>query len=141
MTWQCKLVVYDKSMTIQNGGLKVGDMFYAPDPESENYTRWLEFNTSNLSDYYKQNNSGRRPLIVVFPGPYMFCIDEMCWRSGERYGGWTVTGKAPLITVSPSINIGGTYHGFLQNGLLGDDVEGRMYNVAGEHYAGGDYDD
>lgn len=42
------------------------------------------------------------------------------------YDGWTVSGTPPLITVSPSVNYdddeGGVkhYHGFIQNGVIGD---------------------
>jgi hypothetical protein len=80
-----------------------------------------------LSEYYWQNNADRRPLFVVLPNNDLFCIDGQCWSGGNHYGGWTVAGEAPNITVSPSINIGGSYHGFLQNGIISDDVEGRVY--------------
>lgn len=51
---------------------------------------------------------------------------------------WSVTGEAPNFTVSPSINCyesrgkdGVLYrqgwHGWLQNGVLSDDCEGRTY--------------
>lgn len=34
-------------------------------------------------------------------------------------GGWVVTGVAPDITMSPSLNVGpGQWHGYLQNGHL-----------------------
>lgn len=42
------------------------------------------------------------------------------------YDGWTVTGSPPLITVAPSINFDDDedkikhYHGFVQNGIIGD---------------------
>jgi hypothetical protein len=51
---------------------------------------------------------------------------------------WEVTGEAPNFTVTPSINCleirnkdGNVwhpgYHGWLQNGVLSDDCEGRIY--------------
>ena len=84
-----------------------------------------------LSDYYRQNNSHRQPLFVVLPGRHLFLVDGKCFKDGEKYGGWTVTGEAPLITVHPSINIGGMYHGWLQNGVLSEDCEGRTYDELG----------
>lgn len=46
---------------------------------------------------------------------------------------WTVTGQAPNFTVSPSVNYHPNdhhngWHGWLQNGILTDDCEGRRYD-------------
>lgn len=57
-----------------------------------------------------------------------FCDDSGMSRRGEYYGdGWTVTGDLPRITVSPSINIVGSYHGWIQNGVISEDCEGRKF--------------
>ncbi len=45
---------------------------------------------------------------------------------------WTVTGEAPMLTARPSINcltdeVGIGYHGWLTDGVLSDDLEGRTY--------------
>ncbi len=37
--------------------------------------------------------------------------------TNESEGEWTVTGEAPTLTVTPSINTG-TWHGFITNGEL-----------------------
>lgn len=84
-----------------------------------------------ISDYYRQNNSHRQPLFVILPGRNLFVIDGKCWSDGKHYGGWQVTGEAPLITVHPSINIGGSYHGWLKNGVIDDDCEGRKFDILG----------
>lgn len=67
--------------------------------------------------------------MVLLPGRNFFSIDSKCYgpipgKPGEHgyYGGWTVSGVPPNITVSPSINMVGRYHGFLQNGVIGDPV-------------------
>lgn len=92
-----------------------GDMWPAP---------WLlqEDRRCELSAAYFREHADRRPpLIVRLPGHAGdFCVD------GD-YGGefWTVTGDPPNITVSPSIHAPGLYHGWLQNGVLTDDCEGR----------------
>lgn len=40
---------------------------------------------------------------------------------------WSVSGTPPLITVSPSINIVGSYHGCVKDGVVSEDCEGRPY--------------
>jgi hypothetical protein len=82
-----------------------------------------------LSPEYKRDWYGKRlPLFVMTPaGPW--CIDAV---STDGHGnnndhGWTITGEAPNVTASPSINFQGGYHGWLQNGVLSDDVEGRRF--------------
>jgi hypothetical protein len=54
----------------------------------------------------------------------------------EQGSPWLVIGQAPNLTVSPSIDykIKGTdkpnikgWHGYIQNGVISDDCEGRTY--------------
>lgn len=111
-------------------------MFYGPTPEevASKDPKWdalIRLYASHLSDYYKANNSDRLPLFVILPGMVPFCIDGQCQSNGEFYGGWTVIGEPPLINVMPSINLGGTYHGFLQHGVISPDCEGRQYDEHG----------
>jgi len=44
-------------------------------------------------------------------------------------GRWTRTGEAPTFTCTPSVwrHAEPEYHGFLQNGVLTDDINGRTY--------------
>lgn len=132
MTWKCRLVDYAGDWVDH----KVGDMFWGPTKEElllqdPKWDTVLTVYAKHLSEYYWKHNSDRRPLFVILPGLIPFCIDGQVWVDGEPSGGWTVTGDAPNITVMPSINAGGTYHGFLQNGLLSADVEGRLYGPEG----------
>lgn len=108
-----------------------GTMFYVP--ENADLTQWPWYNVTpdHLSSYYHQNNRSRRPLFVVLPGKELFLVDGQCWKDGQRYGGWEVSGSAPNITVHPSINIGGCYHGWLKNGEVSPDCEGRVYDDEG----------
>lgn len=155
MSWQCKLleVVGTRNIRLdpaENGGIcgrtvfvtSAGDeiafqdmvpgtMFYVPADADMTQWPWYNVTPGHLSDYYHKNNIKRRPLFVVLPGKELFLIDGKCWRDGVQYGGWEVSGEAPNITVSPSINIGGIYHGWLQNGVISDECEGRRYDAAG----------
>ncbi len=40
---------------------------------------------------------------------------------------WTRTGALPMVTARPSINSVGRYHGWLTDGVLSDDVDGRHF--------------
>ena len=46
---------------------------------------------------------------------------------GRQVPAWTRTGEAPNVTVTPSINNVGRYHGWLTNGVLTDNCEGRKF--------------
>ncbi len=107
--------------------LPIGTMFYVPKDCDFDSWPWYLADKDDLSDHYFQRNAHRQPLLLVLPGHQLFLIDGKCWDNGRKYGGWTVTGEAPLITVQPSINCKGLYHGFLTNGVLSDDVDGRSF--------------
>lgn len=154
MAWQCKFIEVLGARLVQwepppGGGkcgetrlldaagnehrfddLPVGTMFSVPESPERGWP-WFLTTDDWLSDHYRQHNAGRRPLLVVLPGRHLFCVDGQCWSDGKRYGGWQVTGQAPNITVSPSINLGGLYHGWLRNGVISDDCEGRKFDEMG----------
>lgn len=44
---------------------------------------------------------------------------------------WDVNGEPPNVTVSPSINLLGVWHGWIRNGVITDDCEGRRYDADG----------
>ena len=156
MAWTCKLldivgtemVHYDPPVNGVSGethlvdssgnklrmrDLEIGSMFFLPKniPVDDDVTKyewpWFMAKKYKISDYYFENNAHRQPLFVLLPKNTLFLIDGKCWTDGRAYGGWNVSGEAPYITVSPSINISGTYHGWLQNGVLSDDCEGRVF--------------
>lgn len=76
-------------------------------------------------------NTGRKCLIVILPNGGHF---DLTWAAevGDGTGTWEVSGEAPNITVYPSINALPSvnrpgYHGYLNQGVLSDDLEGRSY--------------
>ena len=101
-----------------------GDMWYAPW-----YIEKDGVPCSYLTEEYKRDwMSKRLPLVVMLPCKEGFLVDSRCMVNGKMLDhGWKVTGEVPNITVSPSINFIGRYHGWLQNGILSDDIEGRKY--------------
>jgi hypothetical protein len=124
---RCRLIVVKRTRWRKEHGVKtrylvdektgerpvVGDMWY--DVE-------LPLDSDQLSDYYQQHNRHLRPpLRVVLPGGMHFLVDSkfVTARRGA-WGGWMVHGNPPRITMAPSIDIGGTWHGWLQDGVLKD---------------------
>src|SRR6185503_3493428 len=70
--------------------------------------------------YWLSWSTIRAPIVVLCPNGREWCVDAMS-SNGD---GWTVSGDPPTITCTPSIAVP-VYHGFLQNGVFTDDVEGR----------------
>jgi hypothetical protein len=148
MSWNIRLIEYGKEVT--GATLRIGDAFFydkaAAEQERLNETHtdydrrqsvgwyWPRAfaRDERLSEQYHNVTSKERPPLLVFlPGTCLFCVDGMCWSDGNYYGGWQVTGTPPLITVDPSINLQGIYHGWIQNGVISDDCEGRQYDETG----------
>lgn len=109
--------------------LRAGDMWFVTGKTAE------ELVAMRLTAQYFKDNSSRHPLMLALPsrrgGIFRFLVDGKCY-SGERgyYDGWTVTGHAPFISVMPSVNVEGAYHGFIgvngvQPGHVGPDLDAR----------------
>lgn len=88
----------------------------------------LERQRGTLSRHYPAQN--RAPITVVLPNGDWFCVDSAYWTEADPNpdkNGWQVLGEFPDITVSPSINCVGRWHGSLINGELSEDVDGRVF--------------
>ena len=113
--------------------IKIGDMWPAMD--------WA--NSNIISENYKALKGSRPPLMVMLPSMYCkegdrFLLDRIAGDAADKHG-WTITitgelvsGQKPNITVAPSINSEGSYHGYIRNGTITDDVEGRTYKNIGK---------
>lgn len=64
--------------------------------------------------------------VCVPPGGLSghWCVDG----PSSSGGSWTRTGTPPRITAHPSIHVVGTYHGWLVDGVLSDDIDGRRFD-------------
>lgn len=84
---------------------------------------------AHLTKWYWDNwSKTRAPIFVMLPGRNVFCIDSQGYDAKRGYFDcWQVKGRAPLITVTPSINMIGRYHGHLTKGVLTLDLDGRKY--------------
>ncbi|HET7559244.1 MAG TPA: hypothetical protein VFK80_04730 [Limnochordia bacterium] len=94
---------------------------------------WFGEATRLSAQYERDWQGNRRPLFVMLPSGIATCVD---WAYFGRFEtpdrqGWTVSGEPPNITVHPSILINpdspNGYHGWLRDGILSDDIDGRRY--------------
>ncbi len=98
-----------------NDGMVPGDGRSSEDGRTSYYLNHY------LSTEYKRDWLGKRPpIFVVLPNGDFFCVDSCAQGSPN---GWTVTGEAPNITVTPSIHVlngdnSTRWHGFLTSGEL-----------------------
>lgn len=95
-----------------------GDMFFDPDiGEKGDDSHWGHHLLSDA--YWNLPEPRRDPLCVVLPEGTHFYLDSKQVTDGLMHEpGWTITGTAPMVTVSPSINCLGRWHGFLESGVL-----------------------
>ena len=80
-----------------------------------------------ISMSFEVQSARQNPIAVVLPSAYggiHFCVDSD-WTDAD--GSWTVSGHLPNLTLSPSVNLVGIYHGWIQNGVISDDCEGRKF--------------
>ena len=126
MSWVCRLVDVTGFEGTDFARLAPGSLYFAP---------WL-LERSSLSNQYRRDWAGKRPpLVLVVPGYGGHCLDQEWWpyMPGRDHDGWEITGDPPQITASPSLGIGKdvngrwAYHGWLRDGFLSDDIEGRTY--------------
>lgn len=58
-------------------------------------------------------------------------LNRFCPELEYDHHHWTVTGSVPRITVTPSVDCKGQYHGFITDGVVSADIEGRKFNKFG----------
>jgi hypothetical protein len=90
-----------------------------------------------LSSGYDAVKAQRRPIAIVLPTGYTLLVDTAFWgpsNPNSSREGWVVSivgvptiGEQLRITLSPSVNIVGSYHGWIRDGVISPDVEGRAF--------------
>jgi len=124
MGWTCRMREEPTRADLREGRVEVGEMWFA---------RWLVTEEgvpavdNYLSTTYIANRMGvRPPLMILLPGNVEFCLDGRADCNGGEVG-WELKGELPKLTANPSLNVLGTWHGFLRDGVLSDDLSGRSY--------------
>jgi len=114
---------------------KIGDAWFMRlDDQEDNAALYTGLGIRRLSKKYDPTK--RSPIVLMMPGYDPFCVDWMPVSKdvfGED-GGWDVSISGDIVndhplclTLEPSVNVGGIYHGYVRNGIIGDDVEGRKF--------------
>jgi hypothetical protein len=114
MAWKCFMVEY----------LDAPSFYFRHDGKV------VSFNDLPVGAMYFEDGE----LVVKLPSGSEWNIDQgrnynsQPDRAGKtRLPQWTRIGEPPMVTASPSINHVGQYHGWLRNGVLTDDCEGRVF--------------
>ena len=108
-----------------------------PDGRTEDDWRKKELGSRYLTLPDNPERPRRAPILICLPddgsSPTIWCPDCMAWNSaqGSHGHGWEVNGVLPNVTITPSINYPGRYHGWVQAGVVTDDCEGRRFNACG----------
>lgn len=78
--------------------------------------------------------SDQPELCVMLPSRTEWNIDRgrLAYADNPKVPKWSRSGEPPFVSVAPSINHVGKYHGFLGSngsppGVLSDDIEGRTF--------------
>jgi hypothetical protein len=72
-----------------------------------------------------------RGIAVKLPG----CSGMNVWymsEPGTNGFRWALSGDMPNVTATPSINFVGSYHGWVQGGVVTEDCEGRKFDDRGK---------
>jgi hypothetical protein len=79
-----------------------------------------------LSDGYKLYENDPS-LCVLLPGKSIWHMHH----KGTDGCLWNISGSPPRVTASPSINLVGIYHGWVRDGVVTDDCDGRRFGADG----------
>lgn len=102
--------------------------------------RWVRFDqlpvgamwhTNDLPDDYdakKRYKGDKASICVVVPGKSIWHMHHLGTDGTSK---WTVEGEIPNVTAKPSINFIGRYHGYVDEGYVSDDYEGREFSDEG----------
>lgn len=128
MPWKCQAIKrirqgpWEKSPT----GGRVKRMYYTLADGREVTFKDLPVGSMWHSSI-EPHSFGSPSICVVLPS-------KTIWRMnhpGTNGHMWQVSGEIPNVTAHPSINFVGIYHGWVQNGVVSDDCEGRRFSQDG----------
>lgn len=135
MSWSCFKVQKIRRGLWEpcEGGGRKQELFYTlPDGREVSFkdlSVGAMFHTSDMPPYDDGSayHAARPSIIVLLPGRVLWHMND----KGSEGCLWQIDGEIPNVTASPSINYVGIYHGWVQNGVVSDDVEGRKFDEMG----------
>jgi hypothetical protein len=79
---------------------------------------------NNLSREF--HDSGRTSCIIIrLPDLTEWNVD---FKATDSDQGWKVSGSWPNISIHPSVDIQNSFHGWIINGIISDDLSGRVFD-------------
>ena len=105
-------------------------------PGDWTYAQWMIDDwASTLGAHYwamqaRADKPRRLPIVIHLPNGQDWCPDQMARNDAGFHGrGWQVDLDAgvDMMTITPSINCVGSYHGWVRAGYVTDDCEGRTF--------------
>lgn len=120
MSWPCYLVEHFPGVSLWH---EVGD--------KSKHLQWKDLKPGAM---WFEDDGDPNDLVVKLPSGSEWHIDRGRHMNAQpdrvgkpRIPQWMRTGEPPNITANPSINHVGRYHGWLKDGVLTDDCEGRVF--------------
>ncbi len=116
MPWPIRMTTHDEFIRVydeQGAHATIGMAFEFPSKRPK-------------SPDYKAHRDGKPVVMVILPpggADGKFVVD---WIYGENQA-WVCSGEWPNVTITPSINCPGSYHGWIRDGVITDDCEGRTF--------------
>lgn len=121
MSWPLKMIDF-QAPEYEGRGWPAGSCWFITPENWGGYEAVME---QISPEYVRDWQDKRPPLMVAIPGrgtdgwTFPFCVDM---RASDSPNGWSLTGEPPNISVTPSIDAVGAYHGHITNGVLTDDI-------------------
>lgn len=124
MPWPLKLISNDEwHSRIRTGCLEIGHCCYSDYFDEEKHQAYDRLSSS----YLALPEPRRRPIAIMLPGDNIWFPDVIASNDQPGAKGWAISGTLPNLTVTPSINFVGRYHGYVTGGVVTDDCEGRTF--------------
>lgn len=97
--------------------LQIGDAWRPLDDRAGN--RWLEV---------APKHAGKAALLVKLPCGTYFNVYGTGWdANGPTAFAWEVVGVPPALTLTPSVDVAGGWHGHIHGGIITADVSGKTF--------------
>lgn len=133
MSWPCYIVIPEKQEPPvshpDHPGISDTILYRTPEGELLPFDK-LRVGAVFVDDTIHSVTGKPRGIVVKLPG-YGGQNGWHMQEEGSPGNHWHVSGAIPNVTATPSINCGKTYHGFVTNGVVTDDCEGRKFDDFG----------
>lgn len=134
MSWKLNFVTNPQTKMLHKwepGTCWFARWYFDPEKDQkrlEDLIRLSAENKKHLSlNYLQKWATVRPPYVIVLPNKVAWSPDSHPISDGKYIsGGWDVEGDISNLTVSPSIHMT-DYHGWIRNGEITDDVDGRTF--------------